>query len=108
MKYLKQEDVIYSAEYGGKFGRIFPLGSIVETPPWGGATLELDLGKSTPSHSHDEFEVFLFTEGSGIVTVEDKAYPVSKGDRVFMQKGETHNVTNTGNKSLVFTCIWWS
>ena len=57
-------------------------------------------GTSSPDHVHPwEHQAFI-TEGSGILTVEGKEYPVKAGDAVLVPGGMRHQFTNTGKVML--------
>lgn len=54
-------------------------------------------GESSPDHVHAwEHEAFI-TEGSGVVTVDGKDYPVKTGDAILVPGGSRHQFTNTGD-----------
>lgn len=53
---------------------------------------------------NDQF--FRFEAGHGNVIINETEYSVSDGDVVIVPKGATHNVINTGDKSLKFYTIY--
>lgn len=54
-------------------------------------------GESSPDHVHAwEHEAFI-TEGSGVVAVDGKDYPVKTGDAILVPGGSRHQFTNTGD-----------
>ncbi len=57
-------------------------------------------GESSPDHVHAWEHMAYITEGSGIVTVEGKQYPVKAGDAVLVPGGARHQFTNTGDVML--------
>jgi len=66
---------------------------------------EIEPGGNTPLHSHPhEHEVFI-VEGSGVFVHEDKNYPISREDVVFVPGGSRHSFKNTGNSTLRFLCL---
>jgi mannose-6-phosphate isomerase-like protein (cupin superfamily) len=54
-----------------------------------------------PDNRHSDSDQWLFVlEGSGRVTVEDKAIEIAEGHLILIEKGETHEVANTGASAL--------
>ena len=57
-------------------------------------------GESSPDHVHDwEHQAFI-TEGSGVVEVDGKEYPIKQGDCVLVPCGTQHQFRNTGDVML--------
>lgn len=50
-------------------------------------------------------EVYLVTEGRGIMHIDDEAADVSAGDLVYIPPGALQWIENTGDSDLVFYCI---
>ena len=66
---------------------------------------EVELGSSTPSHSHPyEHEVFVLS-GKGVVVGEQGAMPIGKESIIFVAPNEHHCFVNTGGEPLRFICI---
>ncbi len=68
-------------------------------------------GKETTGHFHKgQEEVYIFTEGSGVMQVGEEKFLVSKGSIVLIPDGEFHKVWNTSNykanNPLIFLCIF--
>ncbi len=68
-------------------------------------------GKETGGHNHKgQEEVYIFTEGRGIMQIDDDKFPVSKGDIVLIPDGAFHKVYNTSNykanNPLIFVCVF--
>lgn len=68
-------------------------------------------GKETGGHNHKgQEEVYMFTEGSGIMQIDDDKFRVSKGDIVLIPDGAFHKVFNTSkykaNDPLIFVCVF--
>ena len=58
-------------------------------------------GASVGRHHHLETEeVYYLLEGSGRMTVGDETREVAAGDAIFIPRGATHSLKNTGAKSL--------
>ena len=54
-----------------------------------------------PENRHSEGDQWLFVlEGSGRVTVEEKEIAVGEGHLVLIERGEAHEVANTGASAL--------
>ncbi len=64
--------------------------------------LELEPGKVSPLHQHDnEHEAFVL-EGQGEVDSGDGSKPITEGSVVFIPGKEAHQFRNTGKKTLRF------
>lgn len=66
---------------------------------------EMDVGGYSPHHQHAwEHEVFIL-KGQGLVLGGDKEQHFSKGDVIFIPKGEKHQLKNTGDQPVHFLCL---
>ena len=64
--------------------------------------LELEPGKVSPFHKHDnEHEVFVL-DGQGEVETLEGSNTIKAGSVVFIPEGESHQFRNTGKKALRF------
>ena len=68
-------------------------------------------GKETGGHNHKgQEEVYIFTEGSGVMQIDDEKFLVTKGDIVLIPDGAFHKVFNTSNykanNPLIFVCVF--
>ena len=64
-------------------------------------------GKETSGHSHEGAEeVYNFADGEGKMKLEEKEFPVKKGDIVIIPGGVFHKVFNTGKTDLKFVCVF--
>jgi mannose-6-phosphate isomerase-like protein (cupin superfamily) len=50
-------------------------------------------------------EVYIITEGRGVMHIDDEAAEVTAGDLVYIPPGALQWIENTGNNDLVFYCI---
>lgn len=48
-----------------------------------------------------DYELIYIKEGTGLITVEDREYPCSKGDVYIFRPGQRHSITVPSNSSLV-------
>jgi quercetin dioxygenase-like cupin family protein len=62
-------------------------------------------GGNTPYHHHDWYHLNYVIEGEGIVTVNEKEYPLSKGSVAYIPGGTEHGFKNTGAGELRFLCL---
>lgn len=61
--------------------------------------------QSLPHRLKTSSEIYLVTEGRGVMHVDDEAADVSAGDLVYMPPGALQWIENTGDNDLVFYCI---
>ena len=64
-------------------------------------TLQPGCGIGTHEHT-DEAELFYVLEGEGVICDNGEDMPFVKGSSHVCGSGESHGVTNTGDKPLVF------
>jgi quercetin dioxygenase-like cupin family protein len=75
-----------------------------EAPRFSMRVLEVEVGGSTPFHTHEwEHEVFVLS-GSGKVRSADGERVLSPNDAVFVAPDEEHCFTNTGDEVFRFVC----
>lgn len=67
----------------------------------------LEKGESFFPHNHDDCEeLYFFLQGKGIMKIDNKKFPVKKGDFIVVEKGEYHSLENNKGKSkLLFLTI---
>ena len=66
---------------------------------------EVEPGGYSPRHNHPwEHEVFIL-EGRGALVQGQREIPFSKGDVIFIQPGEEHQLRNTSGETLEFICL---
>jgi mannose-6-phosphate isomerase-like protein (cupin superfamily) len=61
--------------------------------------------RNLPHRLKTSSELFIVTEGRGIMHVDDRAAEVSAGTLVFVRPGALQWTENTGDVDLVFYCI---
>lgn len=67
----------------------------------------LQPGRSTNGHKHPgQEEVYIFTNGTGKMELDDEKIFVCKDDIVLVKDGVFHKVHNTGNDNLTFICVF--
>ena len=67
--------------------------------------LELEPGKTSPFHQHDnEHEVFVL-DGMGVVEILESSQKIKAGSVVFVPGQESHQFRNTGKKTLRFVDV---
>ena len=74
-------------------------------------TWELPAGGFEGMHSHAEpgrplEEIYVVTEGTGEMTVDDETYSIGVGDAVLARVGTRHDLRNTGEGPLKVMVIW--
>lgn len=69
------------------------------------AEASLKPGLSTIGHKHIKTEeIYYFTAGSGIMTLNGRSFKITKGDSVLIPPGVLHKVKNTGRGVLKIIC----
>lgn len=64
--------------------------------------LDLEPGKSSPLHQHDnEHELFVLT-GKGEVETLDDIFPIAEGSAIYIAPNENHQIHNIGSNVLRF------
>ncbi|WMJ83306.1 cupin domain-containing protein [Oscillospiraceae bacterium LTW-04] len=53
----------------------------------------------------DEEEIYIITQGTGNVFLNDVRYPVQTGDVVYVPRNTTHWVENVGSIALIYLCV---
>ncbi len=63
-------------------------------------------GGETIAHRHHRAEeIYLFTAGSGRLSLADSTFAVGAGDSVVIPPGIPHKLWNSGSEALVLLCI---
>lgn len=63
-------------------------------------------GSETIAHRHHRAEeIYLFTAGSGRMSLADSTFAVGAGDSVVIPPGIPHKLWNSGSEALVLLCI---
>jgi len=71
------------------------------------SSTRLNPSKQTTGHKHaGQEEVYLFVEGQGEMLLDEKRFPVKKGDIVLIEDGVFHRVYNTSEAELYFVCVF--
>lgn len=64
--------------------------------------------QETFSHRHHDAETFTVINGEGVISINGKRYPLSKGDVANIPPFSSHSIRNTSaNDELIFQTIWW-
>lgn len=53
-----------------------------------------------PLHDHVTVETYTIISGSGEITVDGETEPVTAGDSVYIDKNQSHGLTNTGDTDM--------
>ena len=62
-------------------------------------------GATTALHYHPRTEeIYYILEGQGRMRIGDQATNVASGDAIAIPPGHVHQITNTGDETLVFLC----
>jgi quercetin dioxygenase-like cupin family protein len=67
---------------------------------------EIASGGDLTLHYHSPAEIYVITNGKGILNKSDKLEEIKKGDIVYIAGNEKHALKNNGNKTLEFYWIF--
>lgn len=60
-------------------------------------------GEICSRHVHTgKCETWIIVAGSGVVSIDDQDFPVSRGDALATSPGSSHKLVNTGSEPLLF------
>lgn len=66
-------------------------------------------GEVLTAHAHaDMHELFIILEGTARMTVDGQPRDLKPGDSIALDRGETHELSNTSRNSLVFLVAGWT
>lgn len=60
-----------------------------------------------PPHKHEEEEIMLVTEGTGIIGLNGKDKKVGPGSMMYSAANKLHDIRNTGKSKLTFFYYKW-
>ncbi len=63
--------------------------------------------QQTKGHKHDNVEYYLFTQGLGIISIDETAQPVFEGSFIKVESNQFHKVYNMSENELRFVCVWF-
>ncbi|MDK3156805.1 cupin domain-containing protein [Kamptonema cortianum] len=70
------------------------------------AEARLSPGQSTQEHYHIKTEeIYHITEGTALMRLDGREFPVSIGDSIAILPGQKHKITNTGTGTLKLLCM---
>lgn len=95
-------------EYGVHMGRLFSILNPSITPPFGGAIVEVEAGKSVATHRHSETEVYVILEGKGTMQVDDNHFSVGPNDLILIESSQKHGLNNPHDITVRFMAFWWN
>jgi mannose-6-phosphate isomerase-like protein (cupin superfamily) len=69
------------------------------------AEARLPAGMSTTAHRHPiAEEIYYVLSGQGRMQIDDELREIGPGDAIAIGPGSRHQVTNTGDETLIFLC----
>lgn len=68
------------------------------------ALIEKD--SQTDYHTHDRGELIYIVSGKGVAVCDDKSYEVSPDVVIWVEKGEKHQMINTGDEILKLATVF--
>jgi mannose-6-phosphate isomerase-like protein (cupin superfamily) len=70
---------------------------------------ELAPGASSPVDSHEERELWMIAQGTGLLTYREQTeVRVNAGEVVEFESKSSHTLMNTGTLPLVVFSVWWN
>ena len=63
-------------------------------------------GEALHEHRHQQAEIYLILEGTGLVRIDGKARPVGAGSAVFIPGNVVHSCENPGASALRFAYVF--
>ncbi len=66
---------------------------------------KIPLAEALHEHRHQQAEIYLILEGTGLVRIDGKARPVGAGSAVFILGNALHSCENTGASDLRFAYV---
>lgn len=113
----RRHQVLHERDLGWQTSRQTALGGALlwKTLASGGEddenALSLGLARIPPAetlrrHSHEQTEIYLILEGSGMVEVEGERHDVEPGSSVFVPGGASHCCENTGERDLLLAYVF--
>jgi len=71
------------------------------------STTELMPSQQTTGHKHEgQEEVYIFTNGTGRIEIDDALFDATAGDTFLIEDGVFHKVYNHGRETLEFICVF--
>ena len=67
--------------------------------------VELGADGCSPDHTHDWPHINYMIEGSGVLTMDGRDYPVQAGAYAYVPAGSRHQFRNSGQETFRFICI---
>lgn len=71
-------------------------------------SLANDPGRNEEMHIHDSCEIYVNVSGGGIFMVENRLYPVTRGDMILTRPNEVHHGLFQSDAPHEHYCIWFS
>jgi mannose-6-phosphate isomerase-like protein (cupin superfamily) len=79
----------------------------VNVPPFGVARFSVPAGKTAPVDSHQSHEIWIVTEGEGELLYDSRITKLCKESACFIEAPKSHQLRNTGSRTLEAISIWW-
>ncbi|WP_441248089.1 cupin domain-containing protein [Kitasatospora sp. McL0602] len=95
-------------EYGIRYQQVYPFGGD-HLADWGvGRAVVAPGGETEPHEHHEEHEVFIILQGSGVMVIGSEERAVAAQSAVLIPNGERHQLRNaSATEQLVFMSVYW-
>lgn len=105
---LKSKEYLFEKDYGVWATRINNLFSELNQAPFEMAITKISYGETIKKHNHDESEVFILFQGSGLnAFINDQTLVMNNGDMIYTDPHEFHEFTNNEKEECILFSIWW-
>ncbi|MEV7457099.1 cupin domain-containing protein [Pseudarthrobacter oxydans] len=102
----RARDAHREVEYGCEFRRVLPWGSDAPSETGLGVSV-IAPGESSQPHSHDDWEQFLVTAGTGAAIIDGALHPIERGDAFVISSQREHYFVNPSTeKDLELVSVW--
>jgi len=94
------------AERGRVFWKTLISASVTRSEALTVGIARVPPGEGLNEHWHQQAEVYLVIEGSGVVRIDSRPHPVEAGSAVFIPGNVAHSCENTGASELHFAYVF--
>ena len=75
--------------------------------PFDASVFVIEPGCCSKEDRHDVTELWVLTQGEGVLYYDDKEYFVRAPCALMFASNKTHRIMNKGNNCILISSIWW-